>query len=608
MAGKRIRGLTATTTVADTDVLAIDNSTLSEAAKITKANFLSAERADILLRELESNKTTVLSAPNDITFPTTKAVVDILGNSSLTTIAPKATDAINEIKAEIVAISIVNANAEVVEARSSAVKSEIFATLDARLEDSEQNTLDLETMVANSNISTVKNKTFATLDARLEESETDLFQSIKDIHIQSVGSTTVFTVAITGIASYVDGYDFLFFSRLTSTGDCYIEINALGAKFLYKKDKVTRATTGDIVISTIYYVKYFSSINGFAIQDLTPNIMQYNSFFRKEGTSASPNIINGHPGNAISKASYGCIISGSGNIGRENVIGGVIANVGTANSNGIPIDDTFVVDYSRIIGGYDNVINGESGTINADHCSIEEAATHAAINGGANHKIIDGDYNVIGGGVDNTLSADFGVVAGGARNVMQSAGAGGVIAGGADNNLSGIYSGVGYGRYNQAIANYSSANGVYGVSTSKGKQVTGGGRFSAAGDAQCGKLICRKQTTDATPAFCGFEAAYDVLVMPDNSSWYFDVKIIARRGANGESKAWHVTFMGINNAGASTTIVNKVITVVGEQPTGTDAWTVDFVSDTDSVDPIVTGEAGKTINWVMVIETVEVVA
>jgi hypothetical protein len=74
MAGKRIRELDTSTTAIDTDYVAIDNSTLTDAKKITKANFLKEDREDIALRELASNKTTVLSPSNDVLFPTVKAV------------------------------------------------------------------------------------------------------------------------------------------------------------------------------------------------------------------------------------------------------------------------------------------------------------------------------------------------------------------------------------------------------------------------------------------------------------------------------------------------------------------------------------------------------
>jgi len=76
MAGKRIRGLDTSTIALDADYVAIDNSTFTDAKKVTKANFLSEDRADIALRELASHKTTVLSVSNDVLYPTVKAVND----------------------------------------------------------------------------------------------------------------------------------------------------------------------------------------------------------------------------------------------------------------------------------------------------------------------------------------------------------------------------------------------------------------------------------------------------------------------------------------------------------------------------------------------------
>ena len=74
MANKRIRALTEVTSMGDTDVVAIDNTTLSEAKKITKANLLTETTAAIALKEDRANKTTDLSVSNDILFPTTEAV------------------------------------------------------------------------------------------------------------------------------------------------------------------------------------------------------------------------------------------------------------------------------------------------------------------------------------------------------------------------------------------------------------------------------------------------------------------------------------------------------------------------------------------------------
>jgi hypothetical protein len=96
--------------------------------------------------------------------------------------------------------------------------------------------------------------------------------------------------------------------------------------------------------------------------------------------------------------------------------------------------------------------------------------------------------------------------------------------------------------------------------------------------------------------------------MPNNSTYTFDILVVARRtDTTGENAGYQFTGVITRNANASSTaIVGSVTkTVIAET---TAAWDVDVYVDTTlwvfSVQ--VTGEADKNILWVSTIYTVEV--
>ena len=94
--------------------------------------------------------------------------------------------ALDQAKTEIDLIVVsASIDPEVAFARVSAVKAKTFATIDARLEESEQDLVSyIDPEVALARASLVKAKTFATLDARLEESEQDLVSHKAETAIQ----------------------------------------------------------------------------------------------------------------------------------------------------------------------------------------------------------------------------------------------------------------------------------------------------------------------------------------------------------------------------------------------------------------------------------------
>jgi hypothetical protein len=186
----------------------------------------------------------------------------------------------------------------------------------------------------------------------------------------------------------------------------------------------------------------------------------------------APNLIAGHSKNYIVSDVHSSTISGGGMVNKENVIGGVAANVGTGNSNvpNDPILDT-QSQFCLIGGGYDNVCNGLANVITVgQHCVIDLPADHGSIHGGSRNQILDGSYNTIGGGSRNECYSDgYAVVAGGGDNRVGASNSYSVISGGSGNENYAPFSVISGGQYN-TVQNDSPTSVVAGGSGNKTEQ------------------------------------------------------------------------------------------------------------------------------------------
>ncbi len=178
----------------------------------------------------------------------------------------------------------------------------------------------------------------------------------------------------------------------------------------------------------------------------------------------APNVIAGHSKNAISADVHSATISGGGLLNKENVIGGIAANVNTSSSN-VPVGGPTLGQESKfalIGGGYDNVCNGLANVITVgQHCVIDLPSDHGSIHGGSHNKILDGSYNTIGGGTRNETNSDgFSVIAGGGDNTTGAGNTHTTIGGGSLNINYGSFSVISGGQQNTIqVASLSSAIG-----------------------------------------------------------------------------------------------------------------------------------------------------
>lgn len=99
-----------------------------------------------------------------------------------------------------------------------------------------------------------------------------------------------------------------------------------------------------------------------------------------------------------------------------------------------------------------------------------------------------------------------------------------------------------------------------------------------------------------------------VLNMPNNTTWLFEVTLVARRtDASGERRTW--TFSGmIDNTGNNVSLDTPVAGVLLASSAGTSNWAAQVVADNSakSLRINVTGEGGKTISWNAVVRLTKI--
>jgi Tol biopolymer transport system component len=139
-----------------------------------------------------------------------------------------------------------------------------------------------------------------------------------------------------------------------------------------------------------------------------------------------------------------------------------------------------------------------------------------------------------------------------------------------------------------------------------------GGWIAQTGDAQIGTYIFRVQTSNGAPTTLTTDGAgpslsrQNLLVLPDGASYAFSGRIVARDLTTGDSAVWK--FEGMvkrNNGAASVTQISTITLVAGDA--GAATWSFTAVADTSNgaLGFVSAGQAGKTIQWVAAVETVE---
>lgn len=175
----------------------------------------------------------------------------------------------------------------------------------------------------------------------------------------------------------------------------------------------------------------------------------------------------------------------------------------------------------------------------------------------------------------------------------------------ADNSIA-----LGSGAQVTSTATNSLAIGDQSLSRHVGGVVQASGRFASTGDAQSGRYMLRTHTVNGTETemFIDGTSGSVRLIIPDDSTWTFKVTFTGHRTDIQDGHAGFVV-QGVvyRDSGANTTtILGKVSKDVIAKSNR--QWDVNVSADTTngSLKLTCTGQTGKTIRWVALVETLEV--
>lgn len=135
------------------------------------------------------------------------------------------------------------------------------------------------------------------------------------------------------------------------------------------------------------------------------------------------------------------------------------------------------------------------------------------------------------------------------------------------------------------------------------------GNFAVDQDAQVSHWIMRNITTNATITELFLNGSSSRLTLPDNSTWRFEIDIVARRtDTDDESAAWKLKGCIDRNTGEAST---ALVGTVSKEVTAKDSVAWDISASADSTNGAltidVTGEVSKTIQWVAYLTIVETI-
>lgn len=251
--------------------------------------------------------------------------------------------------------------------------------------------------------------------------------------------------------------------------------------------------------------------------------------------------------------------------GRNNTIG-----AGSSYSG-------ILAGQSNNITGSNSVAGGESNTVSGTHC--------------------------VAFGKSNTANNNYGAVFGNICTAGLGSIAAGEVASASGSNA------VAFGSSVTADATYSMATGQYAHTRGViGSRSNSAGRINGvAVDCQWRDFVFGAGTTNATPkaATANFSAAStnNQVILPNNSAMLVRADVIARQNATGETKSWETrTTVKRGANAAATAIVGSAVVTVCDADAGASAWTLGVTADTTNggLTYTVTGEAAKTITWVVV--------
>ena len=301
-----------------------------------------------------------------------------------------------------------------------------------------------------------------------------------------------------------------------------------------------------------------------------------------------------------SHADYAVLCGGTINK-NYSLFGGMLG--GHENTLGNPAVAPIDQRSSVLVGGYQNIVRGLRTFLGGG--TANQATADKSFVGGGNNNIASGENSVITGGASNAASAQNSVVLGGASNISSALA---TISGGESATASGQYA-IALGEFLDATGSASLATGARSKAVLRGQRSHAAGYFAAKGDAQMSDIVARVLTVASqTNALDLNGGSSTPVLIPDNTSWFFKVKVIARNiETDAENGAWSFEG-GIKKDGTvgSTALIGSVLKVTTNEPTG---WSCLVDADTTNgalrVRGSTTGVVVDDIRWVARIELSE---
>lgn len=169
---------------------------------------------------------------------------------------------------------------------------------------------------------------------------------------------------------------------------------------------------------------------------------------------------------------------------------------------------------------------------------------------------------------------------------------------------------IGSGAQTDAAAHGSIAFGDQSLTRLPGSMVQASGRFASTGDAQAGRYVLRTHTINGLPTemFIDGTGGSERLALPDDSTWTYKVTVVGHRTDGQDGHAGY-TVEGVvyRMSGANTTALlgSPIKNIIAESDV---PWDVNISTDgtAGALKITVTGQAGKVIRWVALVETVEI--
>lgn len=326
-------------------------------------------------------------------------------------------------------------------------------------------------------------------------------------------------------------------------------------------------------------------------------------------TNFTEAIATASPNSTINVASFTATGSGT-NIGialSAKGNGGLMAQIPNGGAGAGNARGNQAVDWQMGRSAAAEVASGGNSVIGGGYRNTS-SGNYTTVAGGYSNAAT-GNHTVIAGGYNNTASAESASVAGGEGNTASAIYA--TVSGGAANTASGQYSWTA-GRLNIASGNYSNATGIQATTRGLfGMQAHASAQFAAIGDAQAGRYILRRSTSDATQTELaldgGSPGSTTRIALPNGSTYSFTGQVVGR-ASGGDTAAWRFTGTIERGANAAATAIIGSVTMSDTQAeSGASAWSisVDAETTTGSLRVRVTGAAATNIRWLAVVETAE---